>query len=142
MKTYSPKQQDIKPQWWLVDVKGKTLGKVATKIADILRGKNKPTFAPHIDGGDFVVVINAKEIKLTGNKLAQKVYQHHTRYPNGLKTVTAGKLLETKPERVIENAVAGMIPHNKLKKDILKKLKVFGGSEHTHDAQQPKVLDL
>jgi len=142
MKTYSPKQQDIKPQWWLVDVKGKTLGKVATKIADILRGKNKPTFAPHIDGGDFVVVINAKEIKLTGKKLEQKVYQHHTRYPNGLKTVTAGKLMETKPERVIENAVAGMIPHNKLKKDILKKLKVFGGSEHKHDAQQPKVLEL
>lgn len=142
MKTYSPKQQDIQPQWWLVDVKGKTLGKVATKIADILRGKNKPTFAPHIDGGDFVVVINAKEIKLTGNKLDQKVYQHHTRYPNGLKTVTAGKLMETNPERVIENAVAGMVPHNKLKKDILKKLKVFSGSEHKHDAQQPKVLDL
>ena len=142
MKTYSPKQPDIKPQWYIVDVKGKTLGKVATKLADILRGKNKPIFSPHLDCGDFVIVINAKEIHLTGNKLVQKVYQHHTRYPNGLKTVTAGKLLETKPERVIENAVAGMIPHNKLKKDILKKLKVYGGSEHGHEAQQPKPLEL
>lgn len=142
MKTYSPKQSDIKHEWVLVDVKGKTLGKVATKIADLLRGKNKPTFSAHVDCGDFVVVINAKEIALTGKKTLQKVYQHHTRYPGGLKTVTAGKLLNEKPERVIEHAVAGMIPHNKLKKDILKKLKVFGGNEHDHIAQQPKPLEL
>lgn len=142
MKTYAPKQSDIRHDWVLVDVKGKTLGKVATKIADLLRGKNKTTFSPHLDCGDFVVVINAKEISLTGQKKDQKVYQHHTRYPGGLRTITAGKLLLEKPDRVIRNAVAGMIPHNKLKKDILKKLKVFGGSEHDHIAQQPKPLEL
>jgi large subunit ribosomal protein L13 len=142
MKTYSPKQQDIKHEWLLVDVKGKTLGKAATKIADLLRGKHKPTFSPHLDCGDFVIVINAKDIKLTGKKLEQKVYHHHTRYPNGLKTESAGKLLLTKPERVIENAVAGMIPHNKIKKDILKKLKVYGGSEHKQEAQQPRAFEL
>ena len=142
MKTFSPKQQDITRGWYLVDVKGKTLGKVATRLADILRGKHKPSFSPHLDCGDFVIVINAKEIKLTGNKLTQKTYYHHTRYPNGLRAVTAGKLLETKPEKVIFSAVAGMIPHNKLKKDILSKLKVYGGSEHKHEAQQPKLLEL
>jgi len=142
MKTYSPKQQDIKHEWLLVDLKGKTLGKAATKIADLLRGKHKVTYSPHLDCGDFVVAINARDIKLTGKKLEQKVYQHHTRYPNGLKTETAGKLLLTKPERVIENAVAGMIPHNKLKKDILKKLKVYAGSEHKQEAQQPKAYEL
>ena len=142
MKTYSPKTADIKHQWLLIDVKGKTLGKAATKIAELLRGKHKPQFSPHIDCGDFVVVINAKEIKLTGNKAAQKVYQHHTRYPNGLKTVTAEKLLQTKAEKVLENAVAGMIPHNKLKKDVLQKLKVYSGNEHPHEAQQPKPFEF
>jgi large subunit ribosomal protein L13 len=142
MKTYSPKQPDIKHEWLLVDVKGKTLGKVATKIADLLRGKHKPTFSPHLDCGDFVVVINAKDIKLTGKKLVQKVYHHHSRFANGLKTESAGKLLLTKPERVIENAVAGMIPHNKLKKDILRKMKVYAGSEHKQEAQQPKPYEL
>ncbi len=142
MKTYSPKQSDIKQQWFVVDVKGRTLGDIASRIATVLRGKHKAIYSPHLDCGDFIVVINAREVKLTGNKLDQKVYQHHSRYPNGLKTVTAGKLLSTKPERVIESAVAGMIPRNKLKKDILKKLKVFGGSEHNHEAQQPKPLNL
>ena len=142
MKTYAPKSTDIKHDWLIIDVKGKTLGKVATQIAVILRGKNKPQFSPHLDCGDFVVVINAKEIHLTGNKKEQKVYQHHTRYPNGLKTVTAQKLLDTKAERVLESAVAGMIPHNKLKKDILKKLKVYSGSEHPHEAQQPKPFEI
>lgn len=142
MKTYAPKQSDIKHEWLLVDVKGKTLGKAATKIAELLRGKNKTIFSPHLDCGDFVVVINAKEIHLTGNKHTKKVYHHHTRYPNGLRSVTAGKLLQEKPEDVIRSAVAGMIPHNKLKKDILKKLKVFGGSEHNLIAQQPKAYEL
>jgi large subunit ribosomal protein L13 len=142
MKTFSPKQADIKPQWWVVDVKGKTLGKVATKIADILRGKNKPIFSPHIDCGDFVIVINAKEVKLTGNKLEGKLYHKHSRYPNGLKTTTARELMETAPEKIIESAVAGMVPHTKLKKDILSKLKVFSGSEHKHEAQMPKALEL
>jgi large subunit ribosomal protein L13 len=142
MKTYSPKQQDIKHEWLLVDLKDKTLGKAAAKIADLLRGKHKVTYSPHLDCGDFVVAINAKYIKLTGKKLENKVYQHHTRYPNGLKTKTASELLLSKPERIIENAVAGMIPHNKLKKDILKKLKVYAGNEHKHTAQQPKVYEL
>jgi len=142
MKTYSPKQQDIKHEWLLVDLKDKTLGKAAAKIADLLRGKHKVTYSPHLDCGDFVVAINAKDIKLTGKKLENKVYQHHTRYPNGLKTKTASELLLSKPEQIIENAVAGMIPHNKLKKDILKKLKVYAGNEHKHTAQQPKVYEL
>lgn len=142
MKTFSPKQADIKAEWYLVDVKGKTLGDVATKIATRLRGKHKAIYSPHLDCGDFIVVINAKEVRLTGKKDDQKVYQYHTRFANGLKTATAGELRAQKPERIIENAVAGMIPHNKLKKDILKKLKVYGGTEHKHEAQQPKPLDL
>lgn len=142
MKTYSPKKSDLKPQWFIIDVKGKTLGKVATKIADILRGKNKPIFSPHLDCGDFVIILNAKEINLTGNKKLQKEYYHHTRFPGGLKTARAEEVLEKHPERVIEMAVAGMIPHNKLKKQILKKLKVFAGSEHNHQAQNPQPLEV
>jgi large subunit ribosomal protein L13 len=142
MKTYSPKQADLKPEWYLVDVSGKTLGRVATKIADLLRGKGKVIFSSHIDCGDFVVIINAKDIKLTGNKMTDKMYYSHSRYPNGLKAESPAHLLIRKPEDVIWNAVAGMIPHNKLKKDILKKLKVYGGSEHIHSAQNPKTLDL
>ena len=142
MKTFSPKITDIKREWYLVDIKGKTLGKVATKIANILRGKNKPIFSPHLDCGDFVVAINAKEIKLTGNKLTDKVYHHHTRYPNGLRTSSAKELLEKKPCEVLRHAVAGMIPHNKLKKDILRKFKIFPGNEHRHSAQNPKILEI
>jgi large subunit ribosomal protein L13 len=143
MKTYSPKLTDIKHEWYIVDVKGKTLGKVATKIVNLLRGKGKPTYSPHLDCGDFVVVINAADIKLTGNNMDTKEYNYHTRYPGGLKTTTPRKLIAaSKPERIIENAVAGMIPHNKLKKDILKKLKVYAGAEHEQSAQQPKPYEL
>ncbi len=142
MKTYSPKQDDIKRQWFIVDAKGKTLGKIATKLADILRGKNKVQYSPHLDCGDFIVVINAKEVKLTGKKMTDKLYHHHTRHGNGLRETTAKRLLDEKPERVIEFAVAGMIPQNKLKKDILKKMKVYGGSEHNHGAQDPQPLEL
>lgn len=142
MKTYSPKAADIKHEWYIVDVKGKTLGKVATKLADILRGKQKPIFSPHLDCGDYVVVINAKEIHLTGNKLTDKEYHHHTRYANGLKTTTAQELLNLHPERVLESAVTGMIPRTKLRKDIMAKLKIFPGAEHIHAGQQPKPLDL
>jgi large subunit ribosomal protein L13 len=142
MKTFAPKQSEIKQEWYLVDVKGKSLGRVASKIAALLRGKNKPTFAPYVISGDYVVVVNAKEIRLTGNKAEQKVYYKHSRFPNGLKAITAAKQLEVKPEKVIEMAVAGMIPHNKLKKDILRKLKVFSGAEHGHEAQQPKPIEL
>ncbi len=142
IKTYSPKQEDIKRQWFVVDAKGKTLGKIATKLADILRGKNKPLYSPHLDCGDFVVIVNAKEVHLTGNKVTDKVYQHHTRHGNGLRTATVREVLEKRPDQVIFKAVAGMIPQNKLKKDILRKLKIYPGADHEHTAQQPKPLDL
>ena len=142
MKTYSPKKTDLKREWYLVDVKGKTLGRVATKLANILRGKNKPIFAPHIDCGDFLVVINAAHIKLTGNKLQQKEYHSHSQYAGGLKTIRAEELLEKKPTMILEHAVAGMIPRNKLKKDILNKMKVFAEAEHKHEAQNPKPLEI
>lgn len=142
MKTYAPKQSDIKHEWYIVDAKGRTLGKIAGKIADILRGKHKVTYSPHLDCGDYVIVINAKEIHLTGKKLTDKVYNYHTRFPGGLKSTTPAKLMESKSERIIEHAVAGMIPHNKLKKDILRKLKVYAGNEHDHSAQQPKEVVL
>ena len=141
-KTYSPKQEDIKREWFLVDVKGKTVGRIATKIADILRGKHKPSYSPHLDCGDFIVIVNAKEIKFTGSKISDKEYYHHTRHGNGLRTTTPKRLLEKKPEEIIIKAVSGMIPQNKLKKDILRKLKVYGGSEHNQSAQEPKPLDL
>lgn len=142
MKTYSPKPADIKRQWFIVDAKGKTLGRIATKIADALRGKNKPTYSPHLDCGDFIIVINAKDLKLTGKKITDKKYHHHTRYGNGLRETTPQRLLERHPERILEAAVAGMIPHNKLKKDILKKLKVYAGEEHKHTAQNPVPLEF
>lgn len=141
-KTYSPKQEDIKRKWFLVDVKGKTVGRIATKIADILRGKHKPLYSPHLDCGDFIVIVNAKEIKFTGNKTSDKKYYHHTRHGNGLRTTTPQRLLEKNPEEIIMKAVAGMIPQNKLKKDILRKLKVYGGSEHKQTAQEPQPLEL
>ena len=141
-KTYSPKKADIKREWFLVDVKGKAPGRIATKIADILRGKHKPQYSPHLDCGDFIVIINAKEIKFTGDKEADKKYYHHTRYGAGLRTTTPKRLLESKPERIIMKTVAGMIPQNKLKKHILRKLKVYGGAEHKQTAQEPKPLDL
>ena len=141
-KTYSPKKEELKKEWILIDVKNKTLGRIATKIADILRGKNQPHFSQHLDCGNFVVVINASELKLTGNKLRDKKYHHHTRYPAGLRTATPAELLEKAPEKILMNAVAGMIPQNKLKKDILKKLKIFSGPEHNLAAQNPKPIDL
>lgn len=141
-KTYSPKQADLKPSWLLVDVKGKILGRVANKIADLLRGKGKTTFSNHIEAGDYVVVINAAEIKLTGKKETDKVYNWHTRYPNGLKAITPEKLRQEKPEEIIEHAVAGMLPNNKHKKSLLKKLKVFAGSDHGHTAQNPQSIVL
>ncbi len=141
-KTYSPKKTDIKPQWLLVDIKGKTLGRITNKIADLLRGKGKTTFSQHQDCGDFVVVINAAEVKLTGKKDLQKEYNWHTRYPNGLKTVTAEVLRQSNPAKIIEHAVAGMLPHNKNKKLMMKRLKVFAGAEHDHTAQNPQPIKL
>ena len=142
MKTYIPKSEEIERNWRLVDADGKVLGRIATEIADILRGKNKPVFTPHLDTGDFVVVVNAEKIKLTGNKMADKVYYHHTGFPGGIKGITAEKLLEREPEKLISEAVKGMLPKNKLRKQFMGKLKVYAGSKHPHEAQQPQAVSL
>jgi len=140
MKTYSPKKQDIDRTWYIVDAKEQILGKLATEIAVKLRGKDKPIFAPHVDCGDYVIVINAKDIIVTGNKMEDKYYYRHSGFNGGLRKKPLKKLLEEKPEEVIKKAVQGMIPRNKLRKEIMSKLKVFAGPEHTHEAQKPKPL--
>lgn len=142
MKTYIPKSEEIERNWRLVDADGKVLGRIATEIADILRGKNKPVFTPHLDTGDFVVVVNAEKIRLTGNKMTDKVYYHHTGFPGGIKGITAEKLLEKEPGKLISEAVKGMLPKNKLRKQFMGKLKVYAGSKHPHEAQQPQVVSL
>ena len=138
MKTYSLKKEDVNREWFVIDVADKVLGRVATKIADRIRGKDKPTFTPHTDGGDYVVVINAEKIKVTGSKFENKKYYSHSLYPGGLKTKTFKELNEKNPEKIIEEAVKGMLPKNKLGKSIIKKLKVFSGPKHDHESQQPK----
>ena len=130
MKTFSLKNTEVARDWVVFDASDKVLGRFATKIADKLRGKDKPTFTPHVDGGDFVVVINADKIKVTGNKADQKKYYKHSLYPGGLKEKSYKEILESNPERIVENAVKGMLPKNKLGKSIIKKLKVYSGSEH------------
>lgn len=137
MKTYQPKAGEIARRWILVDAEGQTLGRVATRVANILRGKNKPTFTPHLDVGDFVVVINAEKVAVTGKKLTQKTYYHHSQYPGGIKAVTLGKRLAETPERVVEAAVRGMLPKTKLGDALFGKLKVYAGPTHPHEAQQP-----
>ena len=139
MKTFSLKNTEVSRDWVVFDASGKILGRFATKIADKLRGKDKPTFTPHVDGGDFVVVINADKVKVTGNKAEQKKYYKHSLYPGGLKEKSYKEVLESTPERIIENAVKGMLPKNKLGKSIIKKLKVYSGSEHPHESQNPSV---
>jgi len=142
MKTMTPKKKDIERKWYLVDAKGKTLGRMAAKIAAILRGKNKTYFVPHMDCGDFVVVINAKDVHVTGLKKEQKLYITHSGYMGHLKEIQLKQMLEDKPEFVIIQAVAGMIPHNKLRKEVLMKLKVYAGPEHKHEAQNPVTLTV
>ncbi len=142
MKTEVAKIENVKRDWYLVDAQDVVLGRLATQVANILRGKNKAIFTPSVDTGDFVVVVNAEKIALTGRKLADKVYYSHTGFPGGLKEITAGKLLEKKPEDIIKKAVKGMLPKNKLARHMLKKLKVYAGASHPHDAQQPKSLAL
>ena len=141
MKTFSLKNTEVSRDWVVFDASGKILGRFATKIADKLRGKDKPTFTPHVDGGDFVVVINADKVKVTGNKAEQKKYYRHSLYPGGLKEKSYKEVLESTPERIIENAVKGMLPKNKLGKSIIKKLKVYSGSEHPHESQNPSAWD-
>jgi large subunit ribosomal protein L13 len=142
MKTQTAKKEEVTRDWYLVDVENKVLGRVATQIANVLRGKNKPTFTPSVDTGDFIIVVNAAKIALTGNKLADKTYYSHSGFPGGIKAITAGKLIDKKPEAIIRKAVKGMLPKNKLARHILTKLKIYAGSEHPHKAQQPKVLDV
>ena len=137
MKTYSLKKEEVQRNWFVVDATDRVLGRVATKIADKIRGKDKPTFTPHTDGGDYVIVINAEKIKVTGSKFNNKIYYRHSLYPGGLKSQTFKELIEKNPERVIEEAVKGMLPKNKLGKSIIKKLKVFQGPNHDHESQQP-----
>ena len=142
MKTYTAKPSDIKQDWFVVDASGKTLGRLATEIAKRLRGKHKPEYTPYMDTGDYIVVINAKEVKVTGNKATDKIYHHHTGFPGGLKSITFDKLIEKRPEMVIEKAVKGMLPRGPLGRDMYRKLKVYPGAEHKHAAQQPKALEI
>ena len=142
MKTFTATPQDIRREWHLVDATDKTLGRLATEVARRLRGKHKPTFTPHMDTGDHIVVVNAEKIKVTGAKLADKYYHRHTGYIGNLKSVSLGKLLETHPERAIQYAVKGMMPKNPLGRAMLKKLHVYAGPEHPHTAQQPEPLDI
>ena len=142
MKTYAVKASDIERQWWLVDASDQTLGRLATRVATLLEGKHKPTYTPHLDTGDHVVVVNAGRIKVTGNKLLQKRYYRHSGYPGGLKEESLQSLMARKPELVLERAVKGMLPQNRLGRAMIKKLKVYGGSNHPHQAQQPQAFEL
>jgi len=142
MKTFSAKPAEVKRDWFVVDAAGKTLGRLASEVALRLRGKHKPEYTPHVDTGDYIVVINASQIRVTGNKMKDKMYHHHTGYIGSLKSISFEKLLAKAPERIIEFAVKGMLPKNSLGRAMYRKLKVYGGSEHNHAAQQPQVLDL
>jgi large subunit ribosomal protein L13 len=140
-KTYSVKRDELLARWYVIDAEGQVLGRLATQIATILRGKHKPTYSPHLNGGDFVIVVNAAKVAVTGNRLDQKVYYRHSQYPGGLKQETLRDALKKHPERVIERAVKGMIPHNRLGAQMLLRLKVYAGPEHPHQAQQPVVWE-
>jgi len=142
MKTVHMRKEDVEKTWYLIDANGKVLGRLASEIAKILRGKNKVVFSPHVDTGDFVVVVNAEKVRLTGDKLKGKVYYHHSGYPGGLKAMVAEKLLAKKPEELLRRAVKGMMPKNKLGNKVFKKLKVYAGPKHPHEAQQPKQLQF
>ena len=137
MKTYSLKKEEVTRSWFVLDASDKVLGRLATKIADRIRGKDKPSFTPHTDGGDYVIVVNAEKVKVTGSKFTDKKYYTHSLYPGGLKTRTFKDLNEKNPEKIIKNAVKGMLPKNKLRKEIIKKLKVFKGPDHDHESQKP-----
>lgn len=135
MRTYSTKVSDIERKWWVIDASGKNLGRLATEAAVLLKGKHKPMYTPHLDVGDYVVIVNAGKIEVTGKKLTQKIYYRHSNYPGGLKSVSLEKMLETHPTRAVEHAVKGMLPHNRLGAAMFKKLKVYAGAEHPHKAQ-------
>ncbi len=142
MGTYSAKKEEVVRKWFVVDAKGKTLGRMATVIASILKGKTKPIYTKHVDTGDFVIVVNADKVHLTGRKLDQKMYYHHSGFPGGLKSINAGTLLKTKPEDVIIKAVEGMLPKTQLGKQMMTKLKVYAGETHPHEAQMPAAMNI
>ncbi len=142
MRTYSAKPHEIQREWLVVDAQGQTLGRLATRIAAVLRGKHKPFYTPHLDCGDFVIVVNAEKVRVTGRKLDQKIYYRHSGYPGGLKQIDLRRQLALYPERVIEAAVRGMLPKNRLGRKLFKKLKVYAGPTHPHQAQKPKALNI
>lgn len=141
MKTYMAKPETVTHKWYIVDATGKTLGRLAAKIAHRLRGKHKPEYTPHVDTGDYIIVINAEKIVVTGNKTQDKIYEHYTGYPGGLKSISFDKLMAKFPTRIVEKAVKGMLPKNPLGYAMIRKLKVYAGNEHPHGAQQPEQLD-
>ena len=141
-KTWNAKPGEVARRWYVVDAEGQTLGRLATRVADTLRGKGKPEYTPHVDTGDFVVVVNAEKISVTGNKRAEKLYHRHSGYPGGLKTRTLNDMLERRPEEVIRLAVKGMLPRNRLARKQLTKLKVYAGPEHPHAAQKPQPMEI
>jgi large subunit ribosomal protein L13 len=142
MKTYSAKAADVVQDWYVVDAADKTLGRLASEIAHRLRGKHKAEYTPHVDTGDYIVVVNAEKVRVSGNKATGKIYHHHTGYPGGLKSITFEKLIDKAPERALQSAVKGMLPRNPLGRAMFKKLKVYAGSEHPHAAQQPLELNI
>jgi large subunit ribosomal protein L13 len=142
MKTYQAKKEEVQHQWFLVNAEGKVLGRMATELAKILRGKNKPIYTPHVDTGDFVVVINASKVSLTGKKMKDKIYYHHSGHPGGIKAISAEKLLAQKPTELIRKAVKGMLPKNSLGRQMLTKLKIYAGPNHRHEAQGPIPLEI
>jgi large subunit ribosomal protein L13 len=142
MKTFSAKNEEVKRDWYLIDASGKTLGRLASEIASRLKGKHKPEYTPHVDTGDYIIVVNAGKVTVTGNKMKDKIYQQHTGYMGNLKTISFEKLREKNPARVIEVAVKGMLPKNPLGRAMFRKLKVYAGAEHQHSAQQPKPLEI
>lgn len=142
MKTFSAKPAEVKRDWYVVDAEGKTLGRLSSEIAKRLRGKHKPVYTPHVDTGDYIIVINAEKIHVTGNKEKDKIYYHHTGYIGNLKSVNLNKLRRTFPDRIISTAVKGMLPKNPLGRAMFRKLKVYAGPNHDHQAQQPKVLEI
>ncbi|WOG26371.1 MULTISPECIES: 50S ribosomal protein L13 [unclassified Endozoicomonas] len=142
MKTFSAKPETVKRDWFVVDAEGKTLGRLATEIATRLRGKHKPEYTPHVDTGDYIVVVNAEKVHVTGRKASDKMYYRHTGFPGGLRSASFEKLIAHKPEMVIEKAVKGMLPKGPLGRDMYRKLKVYAGTEHPHAAQQPQKLDI
>ncbi|MDI6776426.1 MAG: 50S ribosomal protein L13 [Syntrophales bacterium] len=142
MKTYNARKEDVRRLWYLIDADGKVLGRLASEVARRLRGKHKPIYTPHVDTGDFVIVVNAGKVTLTGKKLTDKIYYHHSGYPGGIKKTSAGKMLEDNPVNLLRHAVKGMLPKNSLGRKMLKKLKIYTGSDHRHQAQCPQILEL